>query len=51
MARSCSAPSASWHGTSLIPPNTITVKVEHGVVTLNGVVEWGYQRTPGGSFI
>lgn len=29
---------------ALIPPNSVTVKVEHSVVTLNGVVEWGYQR-------
>ncbi len=28
----------------LIPPNSITVKVEHGILTLSGAVEWGYQR-------
>lgn len=28
----------------LIPPNSVTVKVERGVLTLSGTVEWGYQR-------
>lgn len=28
----------------LIPPGAITVEVEHGVITLSGTVEWGYQR-------
>lgn len=27
-----------------LPPGRVTVKVEHGVVTLDGVVEWDYQR-------
>lgn len=27
-----------------IPPGRISVKVEHGVVTLNGAVDWAYQR-------
>jgi VCBS repeat-containing protein len=29
---------------TLIPVNNITVTVEHGVVTLDGEVEWNYQR-------
>lgn len=28
----------------LIPPGTIAVEVEDGVITLSGTVEWGYQR-------
>ncbi len=28
----------------LIPPGAIAVEVEHGVLTLSGIVEWGYQR-------
>lgn len=28
----------------LVPPGTIAVEVEHGVITLSGTVEWGYQR-------
>lgn len=27
-----------------LPPGTINIKVEHGIVTLEGTVEWGYQR-------
>ncbi len=27
-----------------IPPGRISVKVEHGIVTLNGTVDWAYQR-------
>lgn len=29
----------------LVPERAITVKVEHGIVTLEGVVDLGYQRT------
>jgi osmotically-inducible protein OsmY len=32
----------TWN--TLIPPNTITVIVTNGWVTLNGTVEWQYQR-------
>lgn|SRR5487761_1116336 len=28
----------------LIPSGAVGVKVEHGVITLSGIVEWGYQR-------
>ncbi len=28
----------------LVPSDAIAVSVEHGVITLSGVVEWGYQR-------
>jgi len=28
----------------LIPPGAIGIEVEHGVITLSGTVEWGYQR-------
>lgn len=27
-----------------LPPGKVTVKVEHGVVTLDGAVDWDYQR-------
>lgn len=27
-----------------VPPDAITVKVEHGIVTLTGEVDWAYQR-------
>ena len=30
---------------ALVPADKITMKVEHGWVTLNGEVEWDYQRT------
>ncbi len=30
---------------ALVPADKITLKVEHGWVTLNGEVEWDYQRT------
>lgn len=29
----------------LIPPRSIDVKVEHGIVTLSGTVNWGFERT------
>jgi osmotically-inducible protein OsmY len=29
---------------ALISPDAISVQVDHGVVTLTGTVEWGYQR-------
>lgn len=29
----------------MVPGDRITIKVEHGIVTLNGDVEWGFQRT------
>jgi osmotically-inducible protein OsmY len=32
-----------WH--SAVPEEAITIKVEDGVVTLDGEVEWDYQRT------
>ena len=28
----------------LIPPGALAVEVERGVITLSGIVEWGYQR-------
>jgi osmotically-inducible protein OsmY len=30
---------------ALVPADKITLKIEHGWVTLNGEVEWDYQRT------
>ncbi len=32
----------SWN--SIVPVNALAVAVEHGVVTLNGEVDWDYQR-------
>ncbi|MGB8182385.1 MAG: BON domain-containing protein [Stellaceae bacterium] len=32
----------------LIPPGAISIEVEHGVITLSGTVEWGYQRDEAG---
>lgn len=32
----------AWH--ALVPQDRIQVKVEHGLVTLNGEVDWDYQR-------
>ncbi len=29
----------------MVPEDRISVKVEHGIVTLNGEVDWGFQRT------
>ncbi|WEK43204.1 MAG: BON domain-containing protein [Candidatus Sphingomonas colombiensis] len=33
-----------FHWNVLIPSDEITIKVEHGLVTLSGTVEWSYQR-------
>ena len=32
-----------WNST--LPPGAVKVKVEHGIVNLDGIVDWDYQRT------
>ncbi|HXZ01846.1 MAG TPA: BON domain-containing protein [Stellaceae bacterium] len=33
------------HWDQMVPGDRISVKVEHGIVTLDGEVDWGFQRT------
>ncbi|HVX73277.1 MAG: BON domain-containing protein [Devosia sp.] len=35
---------AALHWSTLIPDDRVTVKVEHGMVTLSGTVDWAYQK-------
>lgn len=39
----CAAEMLNWD--ALVPHGRITVKVEHGIVTLGGEVDWHYQRS------
>jgi osmotically-inducible protein OsmY len=33
------------HWDQMVPGDRLSVKVEHGIVTLNGEVDWGFQRS------